>query len=182
MRKILVFTNISLDGYFAGPDGDLSSFSHDFEAFPSDPGQQSGALLFGRKTYEMMKFWATPQAKEMMPEIAHFMTETPKFVASHTAFEPGWENAAVLSGDVAMAVRRLKEQPGGDIMIFGSNELVVSLLRADLIDELQLVVNPVTLGAGGTLFQGLDEKMEFRLVDTRTFKSGAVMLRLEPVR
>ena len=83
MRKILVFTNTSLDGYFEGPDHDLSTFKHDFEAFPSEPGQEAARLLFGRKTYEMMKFWSTPQAVEVAPEVASFMNETPKYVASH---------------------------------------------------------------------------------------------------
>jgi dihydrofolate reductase len=182
MRKLLVFTNISLDGYFAGPDQDLSAFKNDFEAFPSKPGKQAGALLFGHKTYEMMKFWATPQAAEMMPEVARFMNETPKYVASHVPFEPGWEQVTVLDRDVEIAVRQLKEQPGGDIMIFGSNELVVSLLQAGLIDELQIVVNPLAFGQGTTLFKGLHEKIEFTLAGTRPFKSGAVMLIYEPIR
>ena len=68
MGKIIVFTNISLDGYFEGPGHDLSGFKNDFEAFPAEPGQETGAFLFGHRTYEGMKFWATPQAAEMMPE------------------------------------------------------------------------------------------------------------------
>ena len=182
MRKLLVFTNISLDGYFEGPSHDLSAFKNDFEAFPNEPGEQAGTLLFDRKTYEMMKFWATPRAAEMMPEVARFMNETPKYVASHVPFDPGWENVKVLNGDVEKAVRRLKEQPGGNIMIFGSNELVVSLLGESLIDELQIVVNPLAFGQGTPLFKGLQGKVDFALKDTRPFKSGAVMLTYEPVR
>ena len=91
MRKLLVFTNISLDGYFEGPEHDLSAFKNDFEAFPTEPGDQAGSLLFGRKTYEMMKFWATPQAAAMAPEVARFMNTTHKYVASHILFDPGWE-------------------------------------------------------------------------------------------
>ena len=181
MRKILVFTNVSLDGYFEGLDHDLSAFKHDFEAFPSEGGQAAGALLFGRKTYEMMKFWSTPQAVEMAPEVARFMNETPKYVASHEPFDPGWKNVTVLSADVTAAVRKLKELPGKNIMVFGSNELVVGLLQAGLIDELQIVVNPVALGQGTTLFEGLQVKVDFTLLGTRAFKSRAVMLRLEPV-
>ena len=75
MRKIVVFTNISLDGYFEGAEHDISGFKNDFEAFPAEPGQEVDALLFGRKTYEMMKFWSTPEAGEMAPEVARFMNE-----------------------------------------------------------------------------------------------------------
>ena len=182
MRKLLVFTNISLDGYFEGPDHDLSVFKNDFEAFPNEPGEQSGALLFGRKTYEMMKFWATPQAAEMAPEVARFMNETHKYVASHIPFDPGWERVTVIGPDVAAAVWQLKEQPGGNIMIFGSNELVVSLLQEGLVDELQIVVNPLAFGDGTPLFKGLQSKVDFALKGTRPFKSGAVMLTYTPVR
>ena len=98
MGKIIVFTNISLDGYFEGPGHDLSGFKNDFEAFPAEPGQETGAFLFGHRTYEGMKFWATTQAAEMMPEVARFMNETHKYVASRQPFNPEWENVTVLSG------------------------------------------------------------------------------------
>jgi dihydrofolate reductase len=182
MRKVLVFINTSLDGYFEGPEHDLSAFSHDFEAFPSDPGEEVDTLLFGRKTYEIMKFWATPQAAEMAPAVASFMNTTQKFVASHWPFDAGWQEVKVLSRDVPGAVRELKGAPGKNILIMGSNTLVVSLLQAGLIDEVQVVLNPVTLGAGTALFDGLAGRLDFRLLGTQVFKSGAVMLRLEPVR
>ena len=181
MRKIIVFTNISLDGYFEGPDHDLSGFNHDFEAFPGEPGQEVDALLFGHRTYEGMKFWATPQAVEFMPEVARFMNETHKYIASRQTFDPGWINVTILSGDIPGQVRKLKEQPGKNIMIFGSNELVISLLAEGLVDEFQLVVNPVALSAGTPLFMGLPAKVDFTLKSSQTFKSGAVMLVLEPV-
>ena len=182
MRKLLVFTNISLDGYFEGPEHDLSAFKNDFEAFPTEPGDQAGSLLFGRKTYEMMKFWATPQAAEMAPEVARFMNTTHKYVASHILFDPGWERVTVIGPDVAAAVRQIKEQPGGNIMIFGSNELVVSLLQEGLVDELQIVVNPLAFGMGTPLFRGLQGKTDFNLTGTRPFQSGAVMLTYKPVQ
>ena len=181
MRKILVFTNTSLDGFFEAADHDLSAFGHDFEAFPSQPGEEVDTLLFGRKTYEMMKFWATPQAREMAPEVAEFMNATHKYVASHSPFDAGWQGVTVLSGDVIGAVRALKASPGKNILILGSNTLAVSLLQAGLIDEVQMVVNPVALGAGTALFAGLASRTDFHLLGTQVFKSGAVMLRLEPL-
>ena len=182
MRKLIVFTNISLDGYFEGPGHDISGFKNDFEAFSSEPGQAVDALLFGHKTYDMMKFWSTPQAVERMPEVAGFMNETQKFVASHTDFDPGWQKVTVLSGDIPAQIKALKQGPGQNMMVFGSNELVVSLMQAGLIDELQIVVNPVALVQGTPLFQGLPVKVDFALKGSKAFKSGAVLLWLEQVK
>ena len=115
------------------PDHDITGFHNDFEAFSAEQSQEVDTLLFGRKTYEMMKFWSTPQAAEMAPEIARFMNERRKYVASHNqSFEPGWNNVTVISSDVPAAVQQLKEQPGKTIAIFGSNHLVVSLMQARL--------------------------------------------------
>lgn len=181
MRKISLFMNISLDGYFENADHDISGFKTDFNAFSSGKGSPVDALLFGHRTYEMMKFWSTPQALEVMPEIARYMNEKQKFVASRAPFESGWHNVQVLSGDVPAAVRALKHQPGQDILIFGSNSLCVSLLQAGLLDECQIQVNPVLFGAGTALFQGLPQKLALKLIETRPFPSGAVLLVYQPV-
>ncbi len=180
MRNIILFMNVSLDGYFEAPGHDISGFKTDFEAFSSQRGQTVDALLFGHATYEMMKFWETSQAREMMPEIAAYMSDHPKYVASRTSFEPGWHNVRILNGDVPAAVRQLKQQPGGNIMIFGSNTLCVSLMQVGLIDEFQIVVNPVLFGAGTPLFQGLPHKVDLTLASTRRFQSGAVQLTYHP--
>jgi dihydrofolate reductase len=173
--------NVSLDGYFEGPGHDISGFTSGNEAFSNEGGQEVDTLLFGHRTYEMMKYWSTPQAEASMPEIARFMSERLKVVASHTPFEPGWKNVRVISGDVVQKVRQLKEQPGQNILMFGSNTLCVSLMQAGLMDEFQIVVNPVVFGEGTSLFKGLSEKAALRLVDTRRFKSGAIMLTYVPV-
>ena len=180
MRKIFLFMNVSVDGYFEGPGHDISAFNAGTEAF-DDNNTPVDTLLFGRRTYEHMKaFWPTPQASEMMPELAKFMNDTQKVVASHSGFEPGWKNVQVISGDVVEQVRKLKAQPGETIGIFGSNTLVVSLMEAGLIDEFQIVVNTVALGEGTSLFKGLSKKVPLVLVDTRKFKTGAMMLTYKP--
>ena len=181
MRKIFVFMNVSLDGRIATPDNDVSVFHSDFEAFPGGGDNPVDTLLFGHTTYEMMKFWSTPQGEAMQPEIARFMNERHKYVASHNAFEPGWHNVTVLTGDVAGQVRQMKSGPGGTIAIFGSNTLCVTLIEAGLIDEFHVVVNPVVLGDGPSLFAGLPNKAAMTLSDTRQFKSGAVQLTYTPV-
>ena len=128
----------------------------------------------------MKNFWPTPQAMASAPDIAKFMNEKVKVVVSHTPFEPGWQNVVVISGDVAGGIKKLKEQPGKNIIIFGSNTLCISLLQAGLLDEVQLMVNPVVLGEGTPLFKGLPKKVELRLKDTHPFKSGALLLTYEP--
>jgi len=180
MRKIFLFMNISLDGYFEGPGHDISGFTNDFEAFSSQESQEIDSFLFGHNTYEMMKFWSTPQAAETAPEIAMLMNERLKIVASRNPFEPGWQNVQVISGDAVSAIKQLKEMPGKNMIIFGSNTLCVSLMQAGLIDEFQIVVNPVAFGQGTSLFKGLPGKAKLDLKETRRFKSGAVLLTYQP--
>jgi len=181
MRRIILFTNVSLDGYFEGPDHDISWANSDFEAFSLGGNDQVDAMLLGHRTYEMMKsFWPTPQAAEMAPGVARAMNETPKVVAGHHPFEPGWDNVTVISGDVAGEIRKLKEQPGKNIIMFGSNTLCVSLMQEGLVDEFQILVNPVAIGKGTPLFNGLPEKADLVLTDTHRFNSGVVMLKYEP--
>jgi len=186
MRKLWLLMNVSLDGYFEGLGHDISwSKDTDFEAFSSEPSNEEGVgtFLLGRKTYEMIRdFWTTPQAQEIAPEIAKVLNETPKVVVSHNkSFEPGWHNAMVISDHVAGAVKKLKEQPGKSIAMFGSNTLCVSLMQEGLVDEFRLVVSPVALGEGTSLFKGLPKKAELTLTKTRKFKSGPIMLTYQPV-
>lgn len=181
MRTITLFMNVSLDGYIAGPGDDLSAFHSDFEAFSSADGPRADTVLLGHKTYDMMKtFWPTPQAAQFAPEVARYMNETQKVIASNTPFDPGWQNVTVFSDDVIDQVRQLKAQPGGTIMIFGSNTLCVSLLPERLIDQFQIQVIPVVLGAGTKLFDGLAEQVAFTLTHAQPFKSGAALLTYTP--
>ena len=176
--------HVSLDGYFEGLGNDISWFNSDdyhFEAFSLEQSKEVDTLLFGRKTYEMMKsFWPTAQAEAIAPEVAQFMNEKHKVVVSHTAFAPGWHNVTVISDDVAAAVRKLKEQPGKTIAIFGSNNLCVSLMQAGLIDEFRIVVNPLVLADGTSLFKGLPKRADLTLTETRQFESGKTLLIYKP--
>lgn len=176
MRKIFLLMNISLDGYFEDANQQISGFKNDNEAFSEGESAEVDTLLFGRKTYEGMTFWSTPEAREMMPEVAKFMNETPKVVVSHHDFDPGWENVTVVSQNAVAAIRTLKAQVGKTIAIFGSNNLCVSLMQHRLIDEFQIIVNPVVFGAGSSLFAGLTSQAELTLKRSKPFKSGAVML------
>ena len=181
MRRLFLFMNVSLDGYFEGPGHDISWSHSGSEPFSAEESQAVDTILLGRRTYELMKaFWPTPQAQAMQPDIANFMNDRLKVVASHTPFDPGWKNVRVISAEVAGEVKKLKEQPGKTIIMMGSNSLCVSLMQAGLVDEFQIVVNPVALGNGTPLFKGLAKKAELTLTGTQQFKSGTILLKYAP--
>jgi dihydrofolate reductase len=179
MRKIFLFMMVSADGYFEGPGHDLSWHNTDkeFGAFVNEQNGTIGAILMGHTTYDLMAgYWPTAAAQEQDPGTSKFMTETPKFVAAHRPFEPGWENVTVVHDDVPGRVRALKQEAGKDIAIFGSNMLCVSLMEAGLVDEYRLMVNPLALGAGTPLFTGLAGRWDLVLARVRDFASGNVLL------
>src|SRR5262249_47165167 len=169
MRKLIVFNHVSLDGYFVDSQGDMSWARADhqdaeWDAFVAGNASGRGVLVFGRITYEMMaRFWPTPFAIESMPAIAEGMNRLPKIVFSRTLAQASWNNTTLLKGDLATELRGLKQAPGEDMVILGSGTLVSQLAQEGLIDEYQLVVNPIALGAGRTLFDSLKEKLRLKL-------------------
>jgi len=188
VQRLLVFNNISLDGYFTDARGEMT-FAHgavpdpEFDAFTSGNASGGGALLFGRKTYELMvKWWPTPAAAAAMPEVAAGMNRSRKYVFSRTLRSVSWENTVLLDGDLVAEVRRLKGERGAGLAILGSGSLVPPLLAAGLIDEIQVVVVPRVLGAGRTMFEGLPAHVPLRLTASRAFKNGNVVLSYQPAR
>jgi dihydrofolate reductase len=185
MRKLLVFNNVTLDGYFADPKGDISWAHHtpqdeEFKAFVAENAGGGGQLMFGRITYQMMvQYWPTPMAKQNDPQVAEGMNRMPKVVFSRTLDQVSWSNTTLLKGDLASEVRRLKQEPGKDIVILGSGSLVAQLTGAGLIDGYQIMVNPVVLGDGRTMFDGLKKHVSLKLGQTRAFKNGNVLLTYE---
>lgn len=164
---------VSVDGYFEGPHHDISwhNVNAEFNDFANKQLEEIGTLLFGHRTYELMaSFW--PKSTSTT---AQFMNALPKVVVSHEAFTPEWENTTVISADVIEGIRALKAQPGKDIAIFGSNMLCVSLMEAGLVDEFRIMVCPVALGKGTSLFAGLSKRVHFSLEKQRTFASGNVL-------
>jgi dihydrofolate reductase len=183
MRKLIVFNQVSLDGYFVDAGGDMSWAHKDdpeWNAFASDNASGGGELVFGRITYEMMaSFWPTPQAMQMMPAVAEGMNKSPKIVFSRTLDEAPWNSTRLIKGDIAAQMRKLKEETGPGLAILGSGSIVSQLAQAGLIDEYQFVTNPIVLGGGRTMFEGVKEKLRLKLINTRTFKNGNVLLRYE---
>jgi dihydrofolate reductase len=178
-RKLSVFNNISLDGYFTDDTGDMS-WAHDLDPewlkFSADNAGGEAELIFGRKTFEMMAgFWPTKEAKESMPDVARGMNRMRKTVFSRTLESAAWQNSRVAKGDLATEVRRMKLEPGPGLLILGSGEIVAQLAQARLIDEYQLVVVPIVLGRGRTLFEGVTGKPRHKLTQTRAFGNGNVV-------
>ena len=183
MRKILAFLVVTVDGYYEGPNQefDWPVVDEEFNEFALEQLDEVGTLLFGRVTYEgMASYWPTPAAEQDDPRVAAKMNGLPKVVVSRTLDKAEWANTRLVKDDVAAELTKLKQQPGKDIAIFGSSDLTVSLLRMGLVDELRIMVHPVVLGAGRSLFRTATGRIGLELVKTRSFRSGSVMLYYRP--
>jgi dihydrofolate reductase len=187
MRKLIVFNNVSLDGYFAGENGDIS-WAHsgnddaEWNAFVAENASGGGQLLFGRITYELMAgYWPTPQAIKNDPVVAEGMNSMPKVVFSRTLEKASWNNTKLVKSDIASEIRKMKKEPGEGMAILGSGSIVSQLAQEGLIDEFRIVVNPVVLGKGKTMFDGISEKLNLKLTKSRTFSNGKVLLCYEPM-
>src|SRR5450631_3369200 len=152
---------------FADADGDMGwGHSNDAEwnIFVEQNAGGGGALVFGRITYELMAgFWPTPFAAESFPAVAERMNTLPKFVFSRKLDSVSWNNTTLLKGDLASEIRKMKTQADRNVVILGSGTLVAQLAQEGLIDELLIVVNPIVLGQGRALFEGVREKLPLKL-------------------
>src|SRR5215217_45197 len=183
MRKVFLFNMTTLDGFFEGPDRDINWHHTDdeFNEFAINQLNETGTLLFGRVTYQMMaSYWPTESAIKDDPIVAGLMNSLPKIVFSKTLDQAEWNNSRVVKENVAAEVLKLKEQSGKDIAIFGSSDLAVTLVENGLIDEYRIIVNPVFLGQGTPLLKGIKDKIELKLLEAKVFKSGNVLLYYAP--
>jgi len=188
MQKLIVFNHITLDGYFVDGDGSMNWARIDKEdaewnAFVAENANTGeGRLLFGRVTYDLMiRYWPTPMAIKHDQVVAERMNSLPKVVFSRTLKEASWNNTRLVKDDMVGEVRRMKRETGDGMTIMGSGTIVSQLASEGLIDEYQVVVNPVILGKGRTIFAGVQEKLGLRLKKSRTFNNGCVYLCYEPV-
>jgi dihydrofolate reductase len=187
MRKLAVFNHVTLDGYFVDMNGDMS-WAHsgnddaEFRAFVADNASGGGELVFGRITYELMAgYWPTPNAIKNNPIVAEGMNSMPKVVFSRTLDRAAWNNTRLVKGDIAPEVRRMKKESGKDMVILGSGSIVSQFASEGLIDEYQVLVNPVVLGQGRTMFDGIKGRLNLKLTRTRRFGNGKVFLCYEPM-
>ena len=186
MGRIVVTEFVSLDGVMEAPGGgeDYKHGGWTFEIERGDQGDKfkldetmaSEALLLGRRTYE--GFAAAWPSRE--GEFADKFNSMPKYVVSSTLKDPEWNNTTVLDGELAAEVAKVKEQQEGDIVVHGSAQLVQALLENDLVDELRLMVFPVVLGTGKTLFGETSDKKTLKLRDSKTVGDGVAILVYEP--
>ena len=183
MRKLYSFMVVTLDGFYEGPNGefDWPNVDEEFNEFGIEQLNDTDLLLFGRVTYEgMAGYWPTPAARQDDPVVAELMNTLPKVVVSTTLASADWANSRLVKENVAEEIAKLKQEPGKGIAIFGSPNLTVSLIELGLVDELRVLVNPIVLGDGHSLFRTTRDRLRLELLQTRTFRSGNVLLTYRP--
>lgn len=194
MRKLIVNEFLTLDGVMQAPGGEDEDRSGGFEHggwqqpyFDDVFGEaittglaEAGGFLLGRRTWEIFAaYWPTAPVEER--SVADPLNTLPKYVASRTLSEPlAWSNSTLIAGDLAEGVRRLKSEPGKDLQLFGSGDLMQTLMGDDLIDEYRLMVHPVVLGSGARLFRDGNPRRPLTLTDSKTSTTGVLMLTYRP--
>jgi dihydrofolate reductase len=189
MRKLVLFMHVSLDGFAADPNHGLDFLSYDEELqqYADELVKTVGSPVYGRTTYQLMEgYWPTvlnkPGADKHSLEHAQWVENAPKIVFSKTLTEVTWNNTRLIKDNIAEEVKKLKQQPGKDLVIFGSPGLAASFMNLGLIDEYKLTVHPIILGKGISVFTDNTTKNTLKLVDSKTLKSGVLTLHYTTVR
>lgn len=180
MAKLSVYNFISLNGCYKGPNNSLWHIHGDEETeYSKDSLKSDSILLFGRVTYEMMvSFWPTEDAKKNMPEVAEGMNKSEKIVFSKSLKKADWNNTRIVSDNVVEEVKKLKSA-GKDMTILGSGTIVTQFTDAGLIDSYEIMVDPIVISGGTQMFSGIAKDLNLKLKDSKTFKSGVVLLTYE---
>jgi dihydrofolate reductase len=179
MPKLTVFNLVTLDGYFAGQGGDISwhKVDEEFQELAKEASNSGNTLLFGRVTYELMAgYWPTPEAIKNDPLVAQGMNNATKIVFSRTLNTVGWNNTRLVKNDMLSEIRRLKKEPGKDLTVLGSGSIVSQLTQERLIDEYEILLNPIVIGKGKTMFEDVKDRFSLKLTKTRVFGNGNVLL------
>ncbi|UEG51117.1 dihydrofolate reductase family protein [Ferruginibacter lapsinanis] len=186
MRKLIFFMHTTLDGFVAGPNGELSWVKLDTDLFDfvATMTAQADTALYGRVTYEMMQsYWPTagekPNASKHDIEHSTWYNKVSKVVLSTTITEAGLTNTTIISNQLTDNINKIKNREGKNILIFGSPSASQSLLNEGLIDEFWLFVNPIILGKGMPLFKNVTETTKLKLVESKTFPCGVIALHYE---
>lgn len=180
MRKIIAATNITIDGVYDHTEGLPDEEIHQHY---TNLLNKADTILYGRTAYQLMEFWRTvlenPSEQKSMNEFAVAIDKIPKIVFSHTLKNVDWNSAKLANKSLEEEVLELKKQPGNDILM-GSRSLIMQLMNLNLIDEFQLCIQPVVAGKGSTLFDNVNERTIFKLIKTKVFNGGSVILYYEP--
>jgi dihydrofolate reductase len=181
VKKVIFQFSVSLDGYVEGPNHEIDwhLVDDEFNAYAVEMLNASDVLIMGRRTYELMAgYW--PTAADNDPVVKELMNSTPKLVFSRTLKKVDWQNSRVAAGSIADEVARLKQVPGDGVLPVGGSELAASFLEQGLMDELHIILTPILLGGGKTVFDGIKKRYPLRLLSTKKFKSGNVVVAYEP--
>jgi len=192
MRKVISLIHLSLDGFAAGPNDELDWISYDDELEQSAHSLHAltDAVIWGRRTYEgMAGYWLTvpgnPASTPAELEHARYLDAATKIVVSRTLDRVAWgdaQNTVLIKDNIADEINTIKQQPGKDIWFLGSTALAQTFMQLDLIDEYRININPIVLGRGKPLFANVTREFPLKLLEAKTFQSGVVALRYEPVR
>jgi dihydrofolate reductase len=188
VRRLSVFNFVSLDGYFSSVEGGNRWLRNpnpdsEWDALLANNATSEGQLLLGRITYDALsRHWTSPRATLVDATVARAMNAVPKVVFSRTLEKASWNNTRVVKSDILAEVRKLKEEPGFDMVILGSGSIITQLTHEGLIDEYQLVVVPIVLGDGRSMFHGLQKNLPLKLTNQRSFANGNIILSYEPSR
>jgi dihydrofolate reductase len=193
MRKIITTTFLTLDGVMQAPGGPEEDKTGGFAyggwqlSYPSDDMMNSMLsgfmnapfeLLLGKTTYDIFAgYWPTAKTDN---EVADPFNKTKKYVVSHTSFKPSWGNSFCITGDVVAQIKKLKEEDGPDLWVWGSGNLIQTLLKHHLVDRMHVWIYPITIGKGKRLFAEGTQAQGFRLVDSKTSKTGVIVATYEP--
>lgn len=180
MRKIVLFQHQSLDGFCATKDGGLGwiPFTPALERYAEKIVASVGSPMYGRNTFELMKYWRTvlhdPSASKHAQEHAQWIENVEKIVFSTTLTSDDWNNTKIISGNILEEVTKLKEQEGKDLVIFGSPTLASSLMELGLIDEFQFTISPIVLGEGKTFLRNINKKVHLELLHSEQIEGGVI--------
>lgn len=187
-RNVILLMHVSLDGFVAGPNGEMDWIAIDEEMYRdvADLTSTVDTAIYGRTTYQMMEsYWPTvpadPSSTKEELHHAHWVENVQKIVFSTTLEQVGWNNTRLVKENVAEEVAKLKQQPGKNLMIFGSPGLTHTFVQLGLIDDYRITINPVVLGRGIPLFKDVKEQIALKLLTSRTFRSGVVGLHYRTV-
>lgn len=175
----MMFNFISLNGFYKGSTGDISWHKHGKEEneFSADNLKQEAILIFGRITYEMMvSYWPSSFAMENDPATASGMNKAEKILISSSMKKANWNNTSVINDNFIEELRKLKQSPGKDMVILGSGSIVTQCAEAGIIDEYQIMIDPVAIGGGTPIFNDIKHALELKLIKSRVFNSGTVLL------
>jgi dihydrofolate reductase len=183
MRTLASFILTSLDGFYEGPNGELDwpIMDEEFNDFAIRQLDEAETLGFGRATYEhMAAHWPTDQAQANDPAITSRMNTKPKLVFSTVLERAGWANTTIIAGEAVEQIETLKTSPSGELLLLGSAHLTAHLAAAGVLDELRIMVCPIAIGQGRSLFEGLKDRLALRTTHVKQFKAGNVLLTYRP--